>query len=455
MNGIGPRGSPEALAMLEQRLRAEPGDYVARHNLAVELRRLDRADEALTAIERAWADGARGPETALMLGHIRADHGEFTAAITAYQAAIVAQPDLIDAQTTLTSLLPQIGRGDEALAGFHAALARAPDTGMLWVAAMAAAKAQRDHLQLLAWADAAEQRFGSDTMVTTFAALALSAMGRDEDARQRLARALALEPDYAAGHATMAHVLLRLGDPAAAAEAALTATRLSPGDQSAWALLGVAWRLLGDPREHWLCDYERLVMPIEIGLPAGLDQALAARHLAHAHPADQSLRGGTQTRGNLFESADPVITALARQIADAVGARLRALPEDAAHPFLRRNTGAVDFVGSWSVRLASEGFHISHIHPAGWLSSALYVSLPDAVTAGRGAGALAFGVPDAALGLDLPARRVVQPREGLLVIFPSYLWHGTTPFADTSPRLTLAFDAVPTNPEVDNGAAQR
>ena len=148
MNGIGPRGSPEALSMLEQRLRAEPGDYVARHNLAVELRRLDRADDALAAIERAWADGARGPETALMLGHIRADHGKFTAAITAYQAAIVAQPDLIDAQTTLTSLLPQIGRGDEALAGFHAALARAPDTGMLWVAAMAAAKAQRDHLQL-------------------------------------------------------------------------------------------------------------------------------------------------------------------------------------------------------------------------------------------------------------------------------------------------------------------
>jgi hypothetical protein len=35
-------------------------------------------------------------------------------------------------------------------------------------------------------------------------------------------------------------------------------------------------------------------------------------------------------------------------------------------------------------------------------------------------------------------------------VFPSYFWHGTTPFEDTSHRLTLAFDALP----VDIAAGQ-
>ena len=72
------------------------------------------------------------------------------------------------------------------------------------------------------------------------------------------------------------------------------------------------------------------------------------------------------------------------------------------HPFLGRNTGGIRFAGSWSVRLRSGGFHISHIHHTGWMSSALYVSLPPEVANASqvgGAGSLAFGVPDQALGL--------------------------------------------------------
>jgi hypothetical protein len=31
----------------------------------------------------------------------------------------------------------------------------------------------------------------------------------------------------------------------------------------------------------------------------------------------------------------------------------------------------------------------------------------------------------------------------MLVLFPSYFWHGTIPFQSPQPRLTVAFDAVP------------
>lgn len=40
-----------------------------------------------------------------------------------------------------------------------------------------------------------------------------------------------------------------------------------------------------------------------------------------------------------------------------------------------------------------------------------------------------------------PERWVPEP--GLLVLFPSYVWHGTAPFASDETRLSLAFVVLP------------
>jgi len=37
----------------------------------------------------------------------------------------------------------------------------------------------------------------------------------------------------------------------------------------------------------------------------------------------------------------------------------------------------------------------------------------------------------------------VKPERGMLVLFPSFFWHGTVPFGGNGTRLTVAFDAVP------------
>ena len=42
----------------------------------------------------------------------------------------------------------------------------------------------------------------------------------------------------------------------------------------------------------------------------------------------------------------------------------------------------------------------------------------------------------------LSAEHLVQPEPGLLVLFPSYMWHGTVPFSSAEQRLTCAFDIV-------------
>ena len=74
---------------------------------------------------------------------------------------------------------------------------------------------------------------------------------------------------------------------------------------------------------------------------------------------------------------------------------------------------------------AARGFHLDHVHPRGWLSSAYYVGAAGRFRCGDArAGWLKFGEP----GMRIPAARpehFVKPAQGMLVLFPSYLWHGT------------------------------
>jgi hypothetical protein len=96
------------------------------------------------------------------------------------------------------------------------------------------------------------------------------------------------------------------------------------------------------------------------------------------------------------------------------------------------------------VRLRPNGYHANHVHPRGWLSSAFYVALPDAVEDERTrAGWLKFGEPGPPTRPALPPEHFVKPEPGLLALFPSYLWHGTVPFGGDEPRLSIAFDVVP------------
>jgi uncharacterized protein (TIGR02466 family) len=113
-------------------------------------------------------------------------------------------------------------------------------------------------------------------------------------------------------------------------------------------------------------------------------------------------------------------------------------------PLRRRNKGAWRFNGSWSVRLRASGHHTNHVHPRGWISSACYVQLPDSMSDPKTQdGILTFGEPSIATIPALSAEYSVRPGVGMLVLFPSYFWHGTVPFSGNQPRLTVAFDVVP------------
>jgi hypothetical protein len=225
---------------------------------------------------------------------------------------------------------------------------------------------------------------------------------------------------------------------------------LSPsGNQRGmWPYAAIAWRLAGDPRAAWLDDDASFVSVIDLAdrIPdlGRLATVLRGLHRAKNQHLDQSVRGGTQTDGTLFTRVEPAIRALRAVVVEAVADHVARLPaRDPRHPLLGHGRPAKPrFAGSWSVRLAGQGHHANHVHPAGWISSAFYVAVPEeAADAGAQPGWLTLGSPQAELGLHMPPVRTIQPRPGRLVLFPSTMWHGTNPYR-SGERLTVAFDVA-------------
>jgi hypothetical protein len=242
-------------------------------------------------------------------------------------------------------------------------------------------------------------------------------------------------------------LLLQCGEPEAAAGPLQSLAERDPSAIAGWAHLDLCWRLLGDDRHQWLSGQPGLHGARDIGLDAAelarLGELLRGLHRTRAHPIGQSLRGGTQTRGRLFWRHEPELRRLREAIVASLDDHVRELPaKDERHPLLRHREAQLALGGSWSVRLLSNGFHVSHIHPEGILSSACYVSVPENLgDAERRPGWLEIGRPPPDIGAGLGPLAQVEPKPGRLALFPSYMFHGTRPF-DEGERLTVAFDVL-------------
>lgn len=454
-----------AVVTLHKALALAPQQASAWVDLGVVLRLLGRVDDALDAFRRAEGmlsqRGDIPPELQDAINGVLADGGRTAEALEGARRLVALHPDHAPAYETLGNLLwengAQLAPGEDPLGVFRAAAQARPGHRALQLGLARMLLATRRADEALALLQPLRQREPGNAVLDWFVADALDALQEHEQASVLYSVAarseLGRSPEFLNARARHA---FRTGDFALAASCAETVVRLDPSGQEGWSHLATAWRLAGDEREHWLCDYERLVGFVEVVTPPGfgsrseflqaLAGALESMHKATREPLNQSVRGGTQTSGQLFGRDLAVIRATEDALRKAIESWLLTLPDDPLHPFLSRKQRSVDFVTSWSVRLRSSGHHSSHIHPRGWASSAFYVSLPGCVQdpgAGGCAGWIQFGQPLEDLGLSLTPRRVIQPRAGHVALFPSYMWHGTVPFDGRESRLTIAFDMQP------------
>ncbi|HWC62172.1 MAG TPA: putative 2OG-Fe(II) oxygenase, partial [Rhizomicrobium sp.] len=286
-------------------------------------------------------------------------------------------------------------------------------------------------------------------------AAALSRLSRHEQAASLFAKLVERHPNDANLCGNAAQAAVARGDAKRALAFCEKGLAVVPDNQACLALSSLAYRLLGDERDELLSGYDRFIRVFDLEPPQGFSDMAAFNaaldaYLDRLHPhrkehVAQSLRGGSQTVEQVFGAGHDLIGRLQRRIDETVARYIAELEQDSTHPFLSRKTKRFSYSGSWSSRLHDHGFHADHFHPEGWISSCYYVAVPDVVKdRDSKQGWIKFGEPDFDTKLPAPVRRAIEPAAGRLILFPSYLWHGTIPFHAATSRTTIAFDAVPT-----------
>lgn len=443
----------EAVAFYCHAAEASPDSPMATHALAIALAASGQHAEAERHANRALAHGQ--PTAAACFTHARSliALGEFTRAETALLDSLRLEPRHAEVHDHLARLV-WMRSGDlaQTTATLDQALRRFPHDEPLLAAKSAILQGAGDAHG--AWACLAEPVAREQASPALLVRAGLAALEFDPASARALAQRALQRAPTAAARNLLAAALLGTGDAQRALAQCEALLADAPDDQYLIALQTTAWRLLGDARHDAYCDYTHLVRPCLLQTPQGwpsldgfladLRQSLERLHDPQGHPLlFQSLRHGTETTEDLARRDDPVIRALFK----AFDAPIRDYLSHIGHgddALRRRNRGSYRLNGSWSVRLRSAGFHANHVHPRGWVSSAFYVDLPDGMaTADTPDGCLAFGEPGVVTAPRLHAQHVVRPAPGMLVLFPSYAWHGTVPFRSDHARLTVAFDAVP------------
>ena len=398
-------------------------------------------------------------------------HGAKPRSVSLVQARALVQLDrLEDAERQLLGLL-QADAGDVEAHGLLVQLRQLRGDEEPLAAMRAAAQASSATPRLrLAFADAARRAgatteaeailrelmntFGPEPMLLSSLATVLQESGRTSEALDAARASIARLPDDAVVAENFVVAALCAGASPEALPVVEKFRALKPLDQrwityrldiarlraeeefASWFDPARVVSIVDLPPPHRIRDHRGISFRSRAGasIAAPAAESSARPESAPRHP-DLAQPAGESRRGNRWRCCNP----------SAKRSRTCRHVPAATPPILStaRNLSPAEIIGCWSVRLRRGGFHVNHIHPEGWVSSAYYASVPDEVDDSTlRSGWLKFGEPRFAVPGLAPFLEV-QPRPGRLVLFPSYLWHGTHALRGDAPRMSVPFDAVP------------
>lgn len=182
------------------------------------------------------------------------------------------------------------------------------------------------------------------------------------------------------------------------------------------------------PTTIWVLDLGELA-PSFADWQARLD----AQRAREAQSQGRSTRLGWSGPKTLFD--DPAFAALRSRSHEAFGHALQAMGLPAGLPFALEAWGNIHERG---------GHNQPHIHREAMLSGCFYLQTPP------GSGAIVFNDPRPGTlysrpwgqGVNRWERRAIQPKAGMLLLFPHWLEHAVEPHAGELPRLSIAINAV-------------
>ncbi len=473
------KGQPgEALTSLALCIDLDPRDAVAHNHRGRALNNLRRPAEALEAFECALRLDATYADAWHNMGHVRRLQGDLPAAQSALLKALELDPTLVPARHKLGMVYLAQGEyvlAEQALQQAHAAAPKHASVIIAYGIALHHLARYEEALEVYRRALDLDQR---DLEAHANIAITLHELNRFDEAVEHYRVAVELAPQDPSLPPKLCDALLAASQPQAALLVAEQTLERMPGLAGAIAARVVALTHQGRDEQvaQWL-DYQQLIFRERIEHMAGYESLLGFNQslasFVSSHPTLRYERTGNATRkgghtGDLLSGYKGPVAALERYVQLALERVRQTLRESDTRYGV--TTPSRWRLNMWAVVMNRYGHQLPHIHPTAWISGVYYAVLPATVGLSQGqldtldvaahpvaaepdcaldapdpdhGGWIEFGrPPDDIVGPRVPATRLICPKPGDLVLFPSYFFHRTIPYDDPQPRISIAFDAI-------------
>jgi uncharacterized protein (TIGR02466 family) len=404
----------EAMHAYQQAITLKPSFFEAHGNLGTVLQRLGMLDEAVASYQKGLKINPQDARGYFNLGTALRDTGNLIDAISSYEKAIALFPNYTDAYNNLGETLRDHGDMNAAVQYYQQALLRNPEHPnanynmgeFLYLAKKygeAAVFFERSHLD-------------------------------DWQARQMCCL---YKGQYFDDFKAILGDVVRHTEhtsPFIATLATHYATNFEQEDQYNFCKNGLDFVY-----QHSIDELARPNSPLLKQLLHDIENADIAQRV------QGMLHHGKQSAGNLFKRSEDSFKQLAilikrefinykKQFAHANCSLIQNFPE------------SLEFTSSWYVNMQRGGHLTAHIHEIGWISGAVYLSMPS--RAGM-EGAFEYGIHGDNYPIQPPKNELdfptgcILPNVGDIVLFPSSLFHRTIPFNADEKRICIAFDLKP------------
>ena len=441
------RGNTEyALKILLSAFEKDPADVYVKYNLAATFGDLGYFQRALELCEELVSVKFHNFHVFLVLGRARLGLGQTEGAMKAYQRAKKynnSEPILCREIAQLTWMMT----GDKketlkVISEFELSNFKGPSLKVLEAEILGHIQEFRKQYDLLA---SLMLSFPDDRQLQYL--YSRSALKNREFEEALSYSSLIYENNKSNSDVTIHHLncLMACGGEKRAKNVVESALRLHPRNQHLIAIQAIIWRILDDSRYRQLYNYDLFVHQQPLTTPSGwtnlesyltdLEDSLNDLHRFQSHPFSQSVRQGSQV-SHINKFADKALRAYEQALKKNIIEYLnRAVGKDKASSLSPSVSSA------WSVKLFENGHHTNHVHQEGWLSSVCHLT-PTNSQGHNNQGCLKLGEPGFWTPRNVPAEKIIKPLRGHVVIFPSYMWHGTIPLIAPAERLTIAADII-------------
>jgi uncharacterized protein (TIGR02466 family) len=467
----------EAIVAFKKALEIDPSVAELHFNLAILQSNANRIDEAITSYQRAVRLKPELVDAHYNLGIVLQSQNKYERAIESYQNAIDREPGFYEAITNQGVCYQELGKLEHALATYQQALNIHQDAQLFYNMGTALKNLGRlgDAIEAFNQAIAMAPDYAD-----AYASLAevLRDQGRYDESVDNFKKALELDPDLPIANYSLAVYYYDSGDLAQALNYFERSQAADWQERSLYCLYKTGRfeefkaglenlkqrkdnspflaTLAGHYAENFGTenDYNFCKTPLDFVFHDAIpelkgDSALLKQLLEDIKRTDLEeksqgrLYNGVQSAGNLFKRSEESFQTLARCVTEAIQ-RYRDTFAGQDCVFVKSFPAETQFASSWYVRMRQGGHLTSHIHEEGWVSGALYLSLPTQKQhEHEGSIELSTHGDDYPKQHDNFPIKTIAPEVGDIVMFPSSVFHRTIPFSSDEERICVAFDLKP------------